>query len=100
AYFGEKDAQQLELVRRMVSDLDVPVSVVGCPTVREPDGLALSSRIARLSHDERRAAPVLFEALTEAATMARQGERGADVLRAAIARRVGAEPLARLDYVA
>jgi pantoate--beta-alanine ligase len=100
AFFGEKDAQQLELVRRMVTDLDAPVTVVGCPTVREPDGVAVSSRNARLTAEERRAAPVLFEALSEAATLARQGERGADVLRAGIARRIGAEPLARIDYVA
>jgi pantoate--beta-alanine ligase len=100
AYFGEKDAQQLELVRRMVADLDFPVEVVPCPTVREPDGLAVSSRNARLSAEERRAAPVLFEALSEAAAMARAGERRADALRAAMARRIGAEPLARLDYVA
>jgi type III pantothenate kinase len=100
AYFGEKDAQQVELVRRMVGDLESPVEVHPCPTVRDPDGLAISSRNARLSEDERRAAPVLFEALSDAATMARQGERGADILRAAMARTIGGEPLARLDYVA
>lgn len=100
AYFGEKDAQQLALVRRMVAGLDLAVEIVGCPTVREPDGLALSSRNARLSPKERAAAPVLFEALSEAATQVRQGERRGDVLRAGMARRVGAEPLARLDYVA
>jgi pantoate--beta-alanine ligase len=100
AYFGEKDAQQLALVQRMVNDLDLPVSVVACPTVREPDGLALSSRNGRLSADERGAAPVLFEALSDAAVLVRQGERRCDVLRAEMARRIGGEPLARLDYVA
>lgn len=100
AYFGEKDAQQLELVRRMVADLDIPAEVVPCPTVRQPDGLALSSRNARLSPEERRAAPVLFDALTSAAALVRRGERRGDVLRAEMARRIGAEPLARLDYVA
>lgn len=99
AYFGEKDAQQLSLVRRMVSSLGPPVAVVSCPTVRHPDGLALSSRNARLSPEQRRAAPVLFEALSDAATLARRGELNADVLRAEIARRIGSEPLARIDYV-
>ncbi len=100
AYFGEKDAQQLALVRRMVGDLDVPAEIVGCPTVREADGLALSSRNRRLSPPERAAAPVLFEALSDAAARAREGERDAVVLRAEMARRIGAEPLAALDYVA
>ena len=100
AYFGEKDAQQLALVRRMVATLRLPVTVVPCPIVRDPDGLALSSRNARLSSEQRRAAPILFEALSDAATLARGGERNADVLRAEIARRIGSEPLARIDYVA
>ncbi|HEX2090551.1 MAG TPA: pantoate--beta-alanine ligase [Actinomycetota bacterium] len=100
AYFGEKDAQQLALVRRMVSDLDSPVIVVGCPTVREIDGLALSSRNSYLSPEERRVAPVLFDALSTAAGLVRGGERRANVLRAEIAKRIGAEPLALLDYVA
>jgi pantoate--beta-alanine ligase len=100
AYFGQKDAQQLELVRRMVRDLSVPVTVVGVPTVREPDGLALSSRNAYLSPEERAVAPVLFEALTDAATLVRGGERRADVVRAEMARTIGSASLARLDYVA
>jgi pantoate--beta-alanine ligase len=100
AYFGEKDAQQVALVRRMVRDLAMPVAVVACPTVREPDGLALSSRNARLSPEERRAAPVLFDALSAAAAMVRKGERRGDVLRAEMAKRVGAELRARLEYVA
>jgi pantoate--beta-alanine ligase len=100
AYFGEKDAQQLALVRRMVADLDLPVHISAAPTVREIDGLALSSRNGYLSPEERRAAPVLFEALSAAAAAVRQGERDADALRATMARIIGAEPLAKLDYVA
>ena len=100
AYFGEKDAQQLALVRRMVDSLNLPVTVVRCPTEREPDGLAISSRNALLSPEQRHAAPVLFEALSDAATRARSGERDAAVLRAEIARLIGSERLARLDYVA
>ncbi len=100
AYFGEKDAQQLALVRSMVASLDFPVIVVSCPTVRDPDGLALSSRNGLLSPQQRSAAPVLFEALSDAATRARTGERSADVLRAEIARLIGSERLARIDYVA
>ena len=98
SYFGEKDAQQLELIRRMVRDLDMPAQVVGCPTVRDPDGVALSSRNGMLSNEERRAARSLFDALSNAAEMAVRGEPGADVIRAAVARRIGSEPLARLDY--
>jgi pantoate--beta-alanine ligase len=100
AYFGEKDAQQLAMVRRMVADLSAPVTVVPVPTVREIDGLALSSRNDYLSLDERRAAPVLFDALSAAATLVRQGERDPNVLKAEMAKRIGAEPLARLEYVA
>ena len=100
AYFGEKDAQQLALVRRMVHDLNIPVRVVACPTVRAADGLAVSSRNARLSSRERAAACVLFDSLSTAAALVRRGERRSDLLRAEMARRIGAEPLARLDYVA
>jgi pantoate--beta-alanine ligase len=100
AYFGEKDAQQLALVTRMVRDMNAPVTVVPCPTVREPDGLAISSRNAYLTEEEREAAPVLFDALTAASGLVRRGERRGDVLRAEMARRIGAEPLARMDYVA
>jgi pantoate--beta-alanine ligase len=100
AYFGEKDAQQLALVGRMIRDTDAPVTVVPCPTVREPDGLAISSRNAYLSEEERDAAPVLFDALTTAAGLVRRGERQGDVLRAEMARCIGVEPLAQMDYVA
>jgi pantoate--beta-alanine ligase len=100
AYFGEKDAQQLAVIRRMVSDLDLPVTVVGCPTVREPDGLALSSRNALLSPEERAAAKSLYEALARAAWLVEGGELDTVVLRAEMAKRIGAEPLARIDYAA
>lgn len=100
AFFGEKDAQQLFLVRRMIDLEALPVSLVVGPTVRETDGLALSSRNARLSAEEREQAGCLFLALGEAAELARSGERDARVLVAAMAREVGATPLARLDYAA
>jgi len=100
AYFGEKDAQQLFLVRGMVEQLTLPVTIVGCPTIREPDGLALSSRNAFLSTRERDQAGCLFLALSEAAELARGGERDPAVLVAAMAREVGATPLASLDYAA
>ncbi len=100
AYFGEKDAQQLFLVRRMVEEMDLPVTVVPCPTVRAVDGLAHSSRNARLSADERDQAGCLFLALSEAAALARGGETDAAILIAAMGREIGATPLARLDYAA
>jgi pantoate--beta-alanine ligase len=100
AYFGEKDAQQLFLVRKMIDDLGVASEIVACPTVREPDGLARSSRNAYLSAEERDQAGCLFLGLSEAAALARAGERDARVLVAAIAREVGATPLARLEYAA
>jgi pantoate--beta-alanine ligase len=100
AYFGEKDAQQLFLVRRMVAQEALDVRIVACPTVREPDGLALSSRNAYLSPEEREQAGCLFLALTEAAERAKSGERDANMLVALMAREIGATPLARLDYAA
>ncbi len=98
AYFGDKDFQQLAVVRRMVADLSMPVDVVGCPIVREPDGLAMSSRNVYLDPAQRAAAPVLKAALDEAAGLAAAGETDADVLRRAMADRVGAAPEAELDY--
>jgi pantoate--beta-alanine ligase len=101
AYFGEKDAQQLFLVRRMVAaEPALRVEIVACPTIREPDGLALSSRNRFLQGEEREQATCLFLALTEAAERARSGERDARVLVAVMAREIGATPLARLDYAA
>jgi pantoate--beta-alanine ligase len=100
AYFGEKDAQQLFLVRRMVRELAMPIAVVACPTVREPDGLARSSRNAYLSPAEREQAGCLFLAISEAAVLARSGERDPAALVAVMAREIGATPLARLDHAA
>lgn len=100
AYLGEKDAQQLAVVRAMVRDLSFPIDVVACPTVREPDGLAMSSRNRRLTAEQRVAAGCLFLALSEAAELARGGEREAARLVAVMAREIGATPEARLDHVA
>jgi pantoate--beta-alanine ligase len=98
AYFGEKDAQQLAVVRRMVADLHLPVEIRGCPIVREPDGLAMSSRNAYLSPEERQAAVVLSRALGAAEESWRGGERRGDTLREAMQQTIAQEPLARLDY--
>ena len=100
AYFGEKDFQQLAIIRSMVRDLDFSVDVEACPTVREPDGLATSSRNAYLSPAERRAATCLYRALTRASEVVAHGERDANVVKAEMAKVIGAEPLARIDYVA
>lgn len=99
AYFGRKDAQQLRLVRRLARDLDLPVDVVACDTVREADGLAMSSRNAYLSPEDRAAAPVLSRALAAAAARFAAGERSADALRAAARAVLEAEPRAAIDYV-
>jgi len=98
AFFGEKDYQQLAIVRRMAHDLDLPVKVVGCPIVRECDGLALSSRNVYLSAEERAAAPVLYQALRTAETLALDGERSASVIAGALRDTIAGEPLAALDY--
>jgi pantoate--beta-alanine ligase len=98
AYFGEKDYQQLAIVRRMASDLDLPVDVVGCPIVREPDGLAMSSRNVYLEPAERAAAPVLHQALQAGAAAIGAGERDPARVRALVASIIEAEPLAELDY--
>jgi pantoate--beta-alanine ligase len=100
AYFGGKDAQQMFLVRRMVEQLRLPVTIVACPTVRESDGLALSSRNGYLTPEERAQAGCLFLALSEAAELARGGEHDPAVVTATMAREIGATPLASLDYAA
>lgn len=99
AYFGQKDAQQTLVIRRMTLDLNLPVEIVVCPIVREPDGLAMSSRNVYLNPEERRAATVLFRALQAAQDRFRAGERNGDALRAAMRAVIDAEPLARADYV-
>ena len=98
AYFGEKDAQQLAVIRRLVADLALPVDIVGCPIVREPDGLAMSSRNAYLSPAERESATVLFRALDAAAGLWVSGVSTPSELEQALARVLEAEPLARVDY--
>jgi pantoate--beta-alanine ligase len=99
AYFGQKDAQQTVVLRRMVIDLNFPVEMVICPTVREPDGLAMSSRNSYLTPEQRTAATILYRALTAAQAAFAAGERSGDALRALMRDTVAAEPLARLDYV-
>jgi len=99
AYFGQKDAQQAAVIRRMAADLDFPTDVVVCPTVREDDGLALSSRNTYLDPAERQAATVLHRALSAARTAYENGERSAEALRRLVTDTVAAEPLARLQYV-
>jgi pantoate--beta-alanine ligase len=98
AYFGRKDAQQLAVVRRMATDLNLPVEVVGCPLVREGDGLAMSSRNAYLTPEEREAATVLSRALAAAADLVRAGEREPAAVEHLIANMVAAEPLVELEY--
>jgi pantoate--beta-alanine ligase len=98
AYFGEKDFQQIAVVRRMVRDLSIPVEVVACPTTREPDGLAMSSRNAYLTPEERAAAPVVHTALLVGRLAIDAGERDPAKVRALMADLIQAEPLADLDY--
>jgi pantoate--beta-alanine ligase len=98
AYFGQKDAQQLAVVRRVVTDLNIPVRIVGVPTVREPDGLALSSRNVYLSPAERRAATVLSRALRKAQARYAAGERDPDTILGTLTKEFRAEPLTDLDY--
>ena len=100
SYFGQKDGQQVAVVRRMARDLNVPGEIVVAPTVREADGLAMSSRNTYLSVEERQAAPVVYRALTAAMELYRSGEAGADALRGVIQTLLESEPLiASIDYV-
>ena len=98
AYFGQKDAQQVAVVRRLALDLDTGIEICVCPTVREADGLALSSRNAYLGPDERKAAASLSAALRQAAEAYRAGDRDLARLRRGILNVLEGEPLARVDY--
>ena len=99
AYFGQKDYQQTVVLRQMVRDLDFNLTLIVCPTVREADGLALSSRNKYLQGEARTAALVLSQSLTAVAQAVQAGERNAERLRAIVRNKIAAEPLARLDYV-
>jgi pantoate--beta-alanine ligase len=100
AYFGEKDHQQLQVIQRLVHDLRMPVEVVGCPTIREPDGLAMSSRNVYLNPAERQAAVVLSQALSRAVQLFKDGVWDGASLQAEVQSILDKEPLTRIDYVA
>jgi len=99
AYFGQKDAQQAIVIKKMAADLNMSVEITVLPTVREPDGLAMSSRNSYLNAEERRSATVLFKALTVVRERYERGERNADLLRQEMISLIQGNPLARIDYV-
>lgn len=99
AYFGQKDAQQLAVIRRMVRDLNFNLEIVGCPIIREEDGLAKSSRNTYLSPEERKAAVILHKGLSEGEALVRSGETNAARVKQAIRDVIESEPLAKIDYV-
>lgn len=98
AYFGQKDYQQLAVIRKMVVDLDMGITIIGAPTVRETDGLAMSSRNVRLSPEQRYAAPVIYKGLSDARVAFESGERKPDSLLSIITDVYSTEPLARIEY--
>ena len=99
AYFGQKDAQQLAIIRRMVIDLDFDIEVVGCPIIREEDGLAKSSRNTYLSEEERKQAVILNESLNDAMDAIKAGETDAAKVKQIIVDKLNSCPLAKIDYV-
>jgi len=99
AYFGQKDAQQLLVIKKMVADLDMNLEVVACPTIREPDGLAMSSRNTYLNGQQRQAATVLYRALNLAEKRWSQGEKDAGAVRLEMTELINMEPLAKIDYI-
>lgn len=99
AYFGQKDAQQLAIIKRMVIDLNFDLEIVGCPIVREPDGLAKSSRNTYLNADERKAALILSKAIKLGRELVENGERSAEAVINAMTDKINTEPLAKIDYV-
>jgi pantoate--beta-alanine ligase len=99
AYFGQKDAQQAAVIRRMTEDLNFPIEIVVCPIVREPDGLAMSSRNVYLDAAQRKAATVLYRSLSAAKAVYERGERDAEKLRQIMKTTIASEPLAQMQYV-
>ena len=99
AYFGEKDAQQLAVIKRMVRDLNIDVEIIGCPIVREKDGLAKSSRNTYLSVEERNAATILNKSLTVAKEKIKAGERNSAAIIKLIEETINSEKLAKIDYI-
>lgn len=99
AYFGQKDAQQLAIIKRMVRDLNFDIEIVGCPIIREPDGLAKSSRNTYLNADERKAALILSKSIELGKQLVAGGERNAQTIIKAMTDKINTEPLARIDYV-
>lgn len=99
AYFGQKDAQQAAVIRQMTRDLNFPIEIVVCPIVREPDGLAMSSRNVYLDPEQRKAATVLYRSLSAAKEAYESGERGAEKLRQIMKDVIASEPLAQMQYV-
>ena len=99
AYFGQKDAQQAAVIRQMTADLDFPIQVVVCPIIREPDGLAMSSRNVYLDADQRKAATILYHSLAAAKAAYDRGERDAGTLCSLMKQTLAAEPLAQVQYV-
>ncbi len=99
AYFGQKDAQQLAVIQRMVQDLNIPIEIIGCPIVRESDGLAKSSRNSYLSDNERKAAVCLYQSIELANTMIAQGERSVATILSAMQLLIEQQSLAKIDYI-
>jgi pantoate--beta-alanine ligase len=99
AYFGQKDAQQAVVIRQMIQDMDFPIEIVVCPTIRESDGLAMSSRNVYLSREERKAAVILSQTLFKAKAAYETGERDANLLRTVVVDKLATEPLVTLQYV-
>ena len=99
AYFGQKDAQQLAVIKRMVKDLNMPLEIVGCPIVREADGLAMSSRNTYMNAEERKAALILSKSIRLAAEMNASGEKDANKIKIAMTELINTEPMAEIDYV-